>query len=33
MGKINNAIRLPLTELNETYHNDILSKLKELEIL
>ena len=33
MGKINNAIRLPLTELNETYHNNILSKLKELEIL
>jgi 4-hydroxy-tetrahydrodipicolinate synthase len=33
MGKINNAIRLPLTELNETYHNDILSKLIELEIL
>lgn len=30
MGKINNAIRLPLTQLNETYHKDILSKLKEL---
>lgn len=33
MGYINEKIRLPLTNLNETYHNKIMSTLKELKIL
>lgn len=33
MGYINKTIRLPLTDLNETYHNKILSTLKELKVL
>ena len=33
MGYINNTIRLPLTDLNETYHNKVLSTLKELKVL
>ena len=33
MGYINKTIRLPLTDLNETYHNKVLSTLKELKVL
>ena len=33
MGCINKTIRLPLTDLNETYHNKVLSTLKELKVL
>jgi len=33
MGRINKTIRLPLTDLNETYHDKVLSTLKELKVL
>ena len=33
MGYINKTIRLPLSDLNETYHNKVLSTLKELKVL
>ena len=33
MGLIQNAIRLPLTELDETYQDDVMSEIKQLGLL
>ena len=33
MGMIENSIRLPLIELNETYHDEILSELNKLKLI
>ena len=33
MGMIENSIRLPLTELDETYHDEILSELNKLKLI
>ena len=33
MGMIENSIRLPLIELDETYHDEILSELNKLKLI
>jgi dihydrodipicolinate synthase/N-acetylneuraminate lyase len=33
MGMIENSIRLPLIELDETYHDEILSELSKLKLI